>query len=129
MKSEYRIPRTEEVFGADLTRVTSTKTINPTPLKGPAWIEGATILPHPNPRPPGAGTTIVCRYFFNTAPASSDSTDSQHRTAILPLPAGEGRGEGERLESFSEVLMARIISVSFLLFIAVPSAARTRRIR
>jgi PfaB family protein len=51
----------------------------------------AAVPPHPNPLPPGEGTA--------TPPSrSSDALGSDPaRDASLPLPAGEGRGEGERV--------------------------------
>ena len=55
--------------------------------------ERAAILPHPSPRPLGEGKAIERQDFSNPLPASSDSSVAQNRTAILPLPAGEGRGE------------------------------------
>ena len=54
-----------------------------------------TTLPHPGPLPLGEGAAIGPRSFSITPPANADSSDHQQRTAILPLPAGEGRGEGE----------------------------------
>ena len=54
-----------------------------------------TILPHPDPLPLGEGTAIAPRNCFITCPANAGAGYSKNRTAILPLLAGEGRGEGE----------------------------------
>ena len=49
------------------------------------------VPPHPNPLPPGEGTATQ-------PPRSPDALGSgPARDASLPLPAGEGRGEGERV--------------------------------
>jgi hypothetical protein len=78
-----------------LKKSSSMKTVRPRILKNRMWVERPTILPHPNPLPLGEGTAIARRDFSTTRPATSDSGDFQERTAILPLPAGEGWGEGE----------------------------------
>jgi hypothetical protein len=55
---------------------------------GPVSI--GTTPPHPDPLPPGEGTATV-------NPGQSKALDSNPaRGTILPLPGGEGRGEGER---------------------------------
>jgi len=54
-----------------------------------------TILPHPDPLPLRAGTVVALRNCFTTCPANADAGYSKNRTAILPLPAVEGPGEGE----------------------------------
>ena len=62
----------------------------------------ARVLPHPNPLPMGEGTATGGRgegTRFGSEPVA-DGFDLA-RTASLPLPAGEGRGEGERVERSS----------------------------
>jgi chitin disaccharide deacetylase len=49
------------------------------------------VLPHPDPLPPEEGTAPDARLRSKRAPTSPS------RTASPPLPAGEGRGEGERI--------------------------------
>ncbi len=58
-------------------------------------VERTTVLPHPDPLPQGEGTAIADRNILGDCPANSDAGFSNGRTTILPLPAGEGRGEGE----------------------------------
>jgi len=49
----------------------------------------AAVLPHPNPLPLGEGTAT------STRRATEHASSNPALTAFLPLPAGEGRGEGE----------------------------------
>jgi len=66
------------------------------PPSEPGLVESR-VLPHPSPLPLGEGTAT-------DAPSISEPTDSQSAaggrsqalTAFPPLPAGEGRGEGEQ---------------------------------
>ncbi len=58
------------------------------------------VLPHPSPLPLGEGASTAVA--GNAQPATAIATNTKAatsapaRTAIPPLPAGEGRGEGER---------------------------------
>jgi SAM-dependent methyltransferase len=52
----------------------------------------AAALPHPNPLPLGEGTAMVASRGTETAGFGPPLAD------VLPLPAGEGRGEGERAQ-------------------------------
>ena len=67
-------------------------------LKNGARVRAATILPHPNPLPLGEGTAIKHHQFSNGRSANSDWGNFKNQPRILPLPAGEGRGEGEGLD-------------------------------
>ena len=64
-------------------------------LQNRPGVKSLGLLPHPDPLPLGEGTALACHSFFDPHPANSDSGDFGKRPAILPLPAGEGRGEGE----------------------------------
>ena len=61
----------------------------------------AAALPHPGPLPLGEG--VATDAFDGSEPLgqgaanAGTATSSLERTDVLPLPAGEGRGEGERL--------------------------------
>jgi len=56
------------------------------------------FLPHPNPLPLGEGTVT-------TTPRKPDAFDpNPAREQLLPLPAGEGRGEGERIANLAAAL-------------------------
>jgi DNA uptake protein ComE-like DNA-binding protein len=55
-----------------------------------------TALPHPGPLPLREGTAVARPKFFTRHPAIADFSTAENRRTILPLPAGEGRGEGER---------------------------------
>src|SRR5436190_14169376 len=48
------------------------------------------IPPHPNPLPQGEGTPNAARRLIRRV------WQVETRPTILPLPAGEGRGEGEQ---------------------------------
>jgi Cu+-exporting ATPase len=59
---------------------------------------GCPDSPHPNPLPWGEGTAK------NAFEHSSDSRFSERLTTILPLPAGEGRGEGNEITRMAATL-------------------------
>ena len=71
------------------------KTGRPLTAKNRSGLEGIKILPHPDPLLLGEGTASAHVTFFNAVQADPDSGNSKNRTTILPLPAGEGGGEGE----------------------------------
>src|ERR1041384_4784958 len=52
--------------------------------------------------------TFSARDFSYSCAANSDFGNTQHRTTILPLPAGEGRGEGEGSASLRLLASERI---------------------
>ena len=54
------------------------------------------ILPHPGPLPLGEGTAGNAAGCLADSPANPAPAFAERRTIILPLPAGEGGGEGER---------------------------------
>jgi hypothetical protein len=60
---------------------------------------GTTILPHPDPLPLGEGTAADCLVYSHDHPANPVARFFPRLTPILPLPAGEGQGEGERHDS------------------------------
>src|SRR5205814_589940 len=57
---------------------------------GAHWVSGQSVSPHPNPLPQGEGAT---RAAWGRAWRARFSSALRR---ILPLPQGEGRGEGER---------------------------------
>jgi hypothetical protein len=54
------------------------------------------FLPHPSPLPLGEGIVAVHSFFSNSFYANPAASFSKERREGLPLPAGEGWGEGER---------------------------------
>jgi len=62
-----------------------------TPVQGFNARNSRSANSHPDP-PLGEGAASACRDFSSHRLASSGSGDSQNQTAILPPPAGEGRG-------------------------------------
>jgi hypothetical protein len=61
------------------------------------------VPPHPNPLPAGEGALSVARCLIHRARLANS------RAALLPLPKGEGRGEGEQRESFRVSLMEQAL--------------------
>ncbi len=53
----------------------------------------AAVPPHPGPLPPGEGTPA------DTSDTPTAAALTPSRSSVLPLPAGEGRGEGENFPS------------------------------
>ncbi|NBV23850.1 MAG: DUF4080 domain-containing protein [Proteobacteria bacterium] len=59
-------------------------------------IAASSLLPHPDPLPLGEGTANHgVEQFTANGPKTATVTSAPARTAFPPLPAGEGRGEGE----------------------------------
>ncbi len=52
-------------------------------------------LPHPNPLPLGEGTAMIAFLLLSMASSNPAARFCLKQGAFLPLPAGEGRGEGE----------------------------------
>src|SRR6266699_6875652 len=67
------------------------------------------LPPHPNPLPWGEG---VCR---NAAGKTRVLGPSRRRAAVLPLPRGEGWGEGEESAAQTRVLPADLQQAAFTL--------------
>ena len=61
------------------------------------------FLPHPDPLPLGERTALVRFILSDTRSTNPVAHFSVRLTVILPLPAGEGRGEGERSEDLTAV--------------------------
>ena len=55
--------------------------------------------PHPSPLPRGAGTAVGCLGRCNGRSTNPVAGCLKRRRMILPLPGGEGWGEGERSKS------------------------------
>jgi len=75
------------------------------------------VLPHPGPLPLGEGTTSTARRFFQRI------RFSLALTAIPPLPAGEGRGEGERVDCPTFPHVSALALALALLSIPFPARA------
>ena len=65
--------------------------------------DGRSVPPHPNPLPEGEGAPSVARWLIRRAWLANS------RAAVLPLPKGEGRGEGVGPESFRVSLMEQAL--------------------
>src|ERR1051325_10506631 len=72
-----------------------TKIAAPSTAENRLLVGQTLILPHPDPLPLGEGKAIARQEFSRARPTSSGASNLASRTAILPLPAGEGWGEGE----------------------------------
>ncbi len=71
-------------------------------------VSGGALPPHPDPLPHGEGTATV-------SPGKSVTSDSNPALdTVLPLPAGEGRGEGERIALSTRAATAILTRVAKL---------------
>src|SRR6266536_2740405 len=95
------------------------------------------VSPHPDPLPRGEGTACVDRLLRGANAANRVHCNSENRSTILPLPWGEGRGEGERSVAYPADLSVRFLIQCFLAFwallvfwqaahCAIPSAEPTK---
>jgi P-type Cu+ transporter len=64
----------------------------------------AVVLPHPDPLPKGEGTAIKHNRSSYDHPANPAVGLRAGLDTILPLPAGEGRGEGNRIVQIAATL-------------------------
>ena len=64
----------------------------------------AVVLPHPDPLPKGEGTAIKHNRSSDDHPANPAVGLQAGLDTILPLPAGEGRGEGNRIVQIAAAL-------------------------
>jgi len=60
-------------------------------------VTGTTFLPHPDPLPLGEGTVIAALGIAHGLRANPAARFAVKPDTILPLRAGEGRGEGKEL--------------------------------
>src|ERR1041384_2112233 len=73
-------------------------------------VKRPSVLPHPNPLPLGEGTALARLDYLNARPAASDLGEPNHWTRILPLPAGEGRGEGDSVTRLPQSALSKMPS-------------------
>jgi type II secretory pathway component PulK len=82
--------------------------------RGPSWINAR---PHPNPLPQEEGTADARFRFAYACPPTAALDFARRRRTILPLPGGEGRGEGERFTHLTRSSHSRVEEGSLLIIV------------